>query len=295
MKLTGFRGVNNSDATERHKLPDRVDPLADLSAGVNVDLDDTGKPSRRDGFTLLAAGKSHSLWPKSGETRYLVHKGDLCSLRNDVVTVLLPGVGDAPMYFDLCDGVPYFSNGAVIGRIVRGAVESFTAPAHADKEMMPACSHLTYYKGALWGAIGDTLIHSDPLRFWQWTPEKNFRYLPGDIELIAPALDGLYIAAGGATYFMQTEGPGKPAPLMQVMDCGAKGGTRTEIDGVKLKKDGIQGKLPMWASDDGVVVGLPGGQIINLTINLYEMPAGKSGGATIRTITGGTQYLVTLR
>ena len=104
IKLERFKGMDN-----RHKsnaLPDGF--LRNL---VNIDVDDEGKLSLRQGSTLLYSGDVHSLYK-----RYFVEGGDLKILNSDSsATTLDAGVGDAKMAYAVIGSKIYFSNGIVTG------------------------------------------------------------------------------------------------------------------------------------------------------------------------------------
>lgn len=94
-----FTGLRNNVATNRFEL-------GDLDAAVNIDLDDTGRAMRRQGFgSRIMAGSCHSLGP-SGEARCFFVSGTiLYEVLQDLTTVVIV-TGITP-------GLPvsYFVNG----------------------------------------------------------------------------------------------------------------------------------------------------------------------------------------
>lgn len=70
--FSGHSGVRNDISQERFKQDD-------LSAGVNVDVDKTGKVWRRDGTTNVLAGVMHSLY-NNGDTTLVVDGTNLTQL-----------------------------------------------------------------------------------------------------------------------------------------------------------------------------------------------------------------------
>ncbi|MFA5387504.1 MAG: hypothetical protein WC322_03875, partial [Candidatus Paceibacterota bacterium] len=104
--LRAFSGLRNEVSGERL-------PLEALVEATNVDLDDSGMPSRRDGYAVERAGADiHSLWA-SGDLGLFVDGGSLKVLARDltsaaIVSGLTPG---APMsYCEVGDEV-FFCNG----------------------------------------------------------------------------------------------------------------------------------------------------------------------------------------
>lgn len=122
----GFTGLRNNVASER------LAPT-DLDAAVNVDLDMSGRLSRRAGFTSLVSGtRVHSLWANEAETLCLyVANGTL--YRYPGAVVVATGVGHNPMSYCQVNNMVYFSNGEDTGvyDITAGVARAWgiTAPA----------------------------------------------------------------------------------------------------------------------------------------------------------------------
>lgn len=73
IELRGGNGIRNDVSPERFSLQD-------LSVGENIDIDETGKVSRRAGRTLVESGEFHSLWSKRGYS-FVVKEGVLNRIR----------------------------------------------------------------------------------------------------------------------------------------------------------------------------------------------------------------------
>ena len=75
-----FLGINNVDPPERLKNDSEG---SELRAAVNVDIDKTGRVSRRDGYVKRYAGtNTHSLW-SNGQATLFVEDGTLKTLDTD--------------------------------------------------------------------------------------------------------------------------------------------------------------------------------------------------------------------
>jgi hypothetical protein len=124
--LTGFRGVVNTEAAERlQALPSRDDPLVDLADAVNVDIDDTGRISRRGGQTMLIPGSAHSLWA-DGEHCLFVQDGTMYRLDRDMVPAAVAlGLDELPMAYVGVGNRVYHSNGNVSAVYENGYVRSW--------------------------------------------------------------------------------------------------------------------------------------------------------------------------
>jgi len=104
------QGVNNT--AKEHALPDGA-----LRAAVNMDLDNAGMASRRDGFfNVVAAGRAHSLF--GGVTHLLaVVDGDLRAYDPTFAeTAVRLGVGDRYATATQVIDEVYWSNGVQIRR-----------------------------------------------------------------------------------------------------------------------------------------------------------------------------------
>ena len=121
MDLRAFTGLRNDRPVERFED-------GDLSVAQNIDIDNSGAVSRRDGYTLRSAGAKHSLWSSDDETLALYVSGtSLVRLNADMSgTVLMTGLtAGLPMaYWKTLDRV-YFTNGQQSGVLDNGAVRSW--------------------------------------------------------------------------------------------------------------------------------------------------------------------------
>lgn len=120
--FTAFAGVCNT------LPPERLKPT-DLTAAVNVTIDDSGRVARRDGQALqVAAAGAHSLWA-DGDLCCYVRDGGMYRLWPDLQSELVAlGLSDAPMaYVRVADRV-YHSNGHVTGLLDEGRVRSWGMP-----------------------------------------------------------------------------------------------------------------------------------------------------------------------
>lgn len=108
---SGFTGLRNNVAEERFAI-------TDLAAAVNVDLDDSGRLTRRAGYTSVLAGtKMHSLWSDENEEVCLyVENGTLRRMNTDYTSaVIRAAVTDLPMSFSRVNDLVYFSNETAAG------------------------------------------------------------------------------------------------------------------------------------------------------------------------------------
>lgn len=105
--------------------PEYEIPANRLRNAVNVDLPDTGNPTRRKGVQrVLSVSEAHSFW-SNGSIALMVESGALKLLTSSpagiVATTLRTGLGNRPVSFDEFDDEVFYSNGVVTGKVSGGA------------------------------------------------------------------------------------------------------------------------------------------------------------------------------
>lgn len=126
VQIDGFRGIVNTEPPERiRSLPGRDAPLVDLVDAVNVDIDDTGRISRRAGQTLVVPGAAHSLWSDGNACMY-IHDGMMYALdRSFHAEAIAAGLDDLPMAYVSVGKRVYHANGRTSAVYENGYVRSW--------------------------------------------------------------------------------------------------------------------------------------------------------------------------
>jgi hypothetical protein len=150
VSITGVRGIVNVNAAERlQALPTRDDPLVDLVDAVNVDIDDTGRVSRRAGQSTIVAGSAHSLYSNGDDCLY-VQDGNMYRLDRDLSSTLVAaGLDPDPVAYVSVGGRIYHANGISSAVFENGRVRSWGIPiddtavvASATTGALPAGAYL---------------------------------------------------------------------------------------------------------------------------------------------------------
>jgi len=117
-----FAGIKNTDAAVR------LDP-SDLVAATNVDITNSGQIKVRQGYYLVFASDSHSLW-SNGSICLFVEAGTLKRLHEDwTATSLVTLTSDEHISYESVNGVVYWSNGTDKGVIdASGVARSWGLP-----------------------------------------------------------------------------------------------------------------------------------------------------------------------
>jgi hypothetical protein len=300
-------GINNRTNREDVKSPAAPKPFNpkdedvsyELSAAENIDIDHALMPSRRAGFEEVDTTPTYSLWSNQNRTlAYCVRNSFLCLINMDYTFTAIKHVLSNDFVFqETPDGI-YVTNGQVIYMLNEAVVSDLPIVTQNFKAQIPAGSCMEYFRGRLYVAVGSVLWFSDAFRFFQRDMRYNFKAFSDDIELVAATVDGLYVAAGGITYFLTGDNPHK-FDLRPIAGFGAIHGSRTYISGTRIKEGLYGGIVPVWASSEGPCYGFPAGKLSTPMSSKYIMPAGLVGASIVRPRTdkteGYTQVITTIR
>lgn len=286
-----FTGIRN--AIERSRLRP-----SDLWQATDVDIDDTGILSRRAGFgaAVIAQGL-HSCQSFQSNTLTLGVCGtDLVIVNPDrSLEVVRAGLtaGLRMSYAEVNDEVHY-TNGQVIGFVKNRADGTFPSISKLYGSRMPAGHMIAHYNGRLYVARGGYVAISEAYDFGRTSPRKDWLWFPGYVTLMAPVVDGMYVAYG-KTAFLAGAGP-KAFVHRPIADYDAVPHTA-----ISLNAELIAGEQPMtgsvvwWQSVQGQCLGMAGGQMINLALSReYDAPTGIEGATCVRTNRKGTVQVLTI-
>jgi len=278
-----FKGLNN------RQRPEEMKP-AELSVARNVDIDDAGRLTRRDGFDDIAtlAGNYHSIW--SDETICLAVKaGTLFRINtNWTETALRVNVGDSNMSYVSVNGIVYYTNGTVIGYIEDGVDKAFTDPGMTFKAHPPPGQIITYFNGRLYIAKGPVLWFTDAMALGRVDTRTGFKQFPSDILMIRPVGGGLFISDTDETCFMSGASPDKAS--LHSVGKAAIPGSDLSIQGSLFSKE-IQGSVAFFTTEDGICMGLSDGTVIPITSQTYKLPSVKRGATIVREETDRLQLI----
>lgn len=252
--------------------------VTDLAIAVNVVHDKTGRPSRRPGYTQLQAGAFHSLFCDGGEC--CIGQGNLLYLVNPdySLTGIRSGLSGTWIDYAQVGSVIYYCNGVENG-IVRDR-QSFPWPEDAyagpdtTRQFFPAPvgQHLAEYAGRMFIAQGGVLWYSEPYAYGLYDKARCFVQFHSRIILVEPVDMGLFVSDKENIWFISGSEPSKLQPFKRTSYPALE--WSAAIDRIEVAKLGIDmpGMGVMFASTKGAILGLPDGQIINLTENKVNYP-----------------------
>lgn len=147
---------------------------------------------------------------------------------------------------------------------------------------MPAGTCVCLFNTRLYVAVGKILIPSAPYFYGLRDPTIFLRF-PGDITMVQPSrwadIGGLYVSAGGVTYFLKGDGPlGSTNTVgfsrVPAYEFAAVPGSDTRAPGSRLGIDGVtQDSVPVWMAENGVIcAGLSDGNVRPITEGRLELP-----------------------
>lgn len=241
---------------------------------TNLDIDDSNSLQLRAGRELVDADPCHSLY-SDGTRNYGVWSDKLCLVGDDFVRTDL-GVTAGQVEYCQAGSFLVYTDGTVIGTLDATA-HVLPTPTLPYKIAMPAGTSPTYYRGRLFVIVPDGIRMSDPTSPLRTDERRGFIPLKG-VRFLAPTIDGIYAATDKATYFLKGEGKFEKIP---VATYGAIPRTLAFANGAKIK-DGYPHPIPVWCGTTGVCLGLPNGQIQNITATKYLMPQASSGAGVVR-------------
>ncbi len=334
-----FNGENTlTDAASIDCFNGKSKQYGQCVALVNVDIDDEGNASRRDGSTPVLPDVVTSGW-SNGDKAYCVKTNRLHSFDGTALTIRDADLAvDAVCEFEEVNDVVVFSDDIIIGIIEQnGTVTRIDRPAdwvgvenleqwladHAPADpakwdgvtsnsnfevdayklatLAGNCLH--FFAGVLYLAIDNFVYATNAMD----VEHMDIRYcvvagFPGAVTMISHVDDGLFIGTTGGTYFLPGTGvvvseKGDMVSAFnqrQVDKFPAIKGTAVRISADHLPALQTQGIVTLWATRQGIMAGVGGGGVVNLSADKVTLPDVASGCACFRETAGVRQYLVSL-
>lgn len=269
--FSGTTGLNNIVDQARQDFNGETG-IVDLSEAVNIRIDKTGRPSRRDGFTLIHGGNFHSLFTR-GNIGYVGLDDAIYRINPDLsLTGVRSGLSGGLVTYVWTPLGVYYSNGIEKGileedvsrewkktpRIRDESIRHYTGPPDG-------ISHLELFASMIFAAVGDTLWRSRPNDYGLFRKGTDYNLFPSNIRMVRAVAGGMYVSDEKRTYFLFGKNP-EEFERHTVMECPAMEWS----DMTDLVEPGIlgmegTGPFAVWVSADGLTYGSPQGQIIQPT------------------------------
>lgn len=300
LEFGNFTGINNIDSSLR------LQPN-ELSSAINIDLDNDGLSTRRDGVVskVSLSGNVHSLWSDERICLY-VDDGVLKRLFPDYsVSTLRSNVSNYAMSYTYAPNSPdktedtiYYTNTSVIGYInAQGVSNTFPDPGIQFRTAPEPAQHITYYNTRLYFGDGQTIWYSDALGLGRINKRLNNIPLSDEITMLEAIDDGIWVSTGdkyGRIFFLSGNTVEQFTEIHSA-DYGVIQGSAVKIrDAQSIFHDiGITGTAIIFATKRGICVGGNGGRFINLTYTKYKLTDNRFGAGLLRIIDNKAHYIAT--
>lgn len=150
------------------------------------------------------------------------------------------------------------------------------------------------HAGRLLVAAGRELYWSQPLAYHHFAIATDVQLFDTPVRLLEPVDGGFYVATDSATWWVAGDDPESWRP-MELDSAPVASGAALRLPGYKVP--GLEDPRPVvvWATANGFVAGLPGGQIRPLTDGRVAMDAHAQASLAYREEDGIRQILLSLR
>jgi hypothetical protein len=283
--ITIFRGT--------YGLNTKIDParlgknggVLDLAVAADVDVSDTGRLSRRKGYTKQTTSAAHSLFCEQGPCLYVSGTG-LYELHADYSSTLLATVTEnARMNYAEINGRVYYLNGYEKGYIQDSGSHTWEKGTYygpdTDRVLSdpPIGTIVRHYRNRMYIAQKNVLWFSEPGAFGAFDLARGFVMYASDIRMVRPVEDGIFVSSSRNTYFLKGSTPLEfvqlrvaPYPAVEGTDAPFSGALIFGQEGASIMEG--PGIAAMWLSEEGVCYGGPNG-FYNVTLDkIADMPTG---------------------
>lgn len=149
--------------------------------------------------------------------------------------------------------------------------------------------YITFAHGRIWGARGNVIYYSDDMSpEWFQDDVNNFEF-KDKVKMIARSTGGLFVGFENYTVFLAGSHPKEMNYIYK--DRGVISHTLQYTE----RFGDLGYDIPVWATPEGIVAGLPDGSILDLTKGTLKYDLGECVGSMFRLVNGVPQYLVTLK
>lgn len=294
--FTGSTGLNTQVDPVR-LLFDPQSGVQDLAVAYNVDHDATGRVSRRKGFSATIRTENiHSLWCDGGECLF-ANGTSLCVLNSDLTRTVVATITDGPrLSYAQVSNKAFWANGIETGYVQGTINHEWTAGTYYGPSTTrqysgpPVGNHLAFFGGSVFVIQGNTAWHSEPFSLNQFDLVRNHYQFQTAIRMFCPVSDGIFVGTERNVYFLLGT---SPRDLRRIPKSGYPPIEWTDARIPLEVIPSFQGMTQIgviWTSTEGICVGLPDGQVLNLTKAKVSFPTSLRGAGIVI----DKRYIVTL-
>ena len=151
-------------------------------------------------------------------------------------------------------------------------------------------SAIDWYRASLLWAVGDNVEWSNSFDYELRDQAMNYLHFGEPVEVIASLRDGFYVGTDSEIWWY-TGANMAELDMTKVADYGSIRGTKTHINGAVVGSGESTQPIPIWSTQRGIVMGLPGGTLRNLHENKVDFPGGLTGTALYRNADRQNHYI----
>jgi len=289
--MSASTGLNNFVDPTRLEF-DFKTGVTELSQAVNVNIDNSGRPSRRLGWVekLTTAAKCGFA---SREACLFVSGTTLYRMKTDYTAVALRSdltVGQRMKYVAVANRI-YYSNGVEKGYVYKGTnyaweKGNFTVTGDTHRVFSePPNGHLIgWFATRMLIAVDNGLFASEPSFYGVFDLHNNFKMVPDRVTMLQHTPQGLWVGTDSQVMFYRGT-KWREIRREPKADYGVIDGSDVVCQGEKL---GAPGRPIMFTTPKGICVGREDGTLENISYNKLTFPAGRYASATI----AGDRYIV---
>lgn len=277
----GTTGLNTVNDPVR--LPD-----GDVAEIVNLRIDQSGRPSKRVGQTLIQSGVFHSLYCADGDC-FIAKDRDtdtaIYQVGNDGTLVgIRSGLSkNKHIAFKQYGTKTYYCNGLQSGIIENGISSSWEVGEYQGVTTDRSFSipenmeHIEIHSGRIFASAGPVLWWSELFRFDLFDQARSLVQFHTNIRMIKSVAGGLFVSTERNTYFLSGNKPTEFTLIKTANFPAIEWSDAIEyVDGANIGFD--PGLCALWVSIEGAILGFPTGQILNLTKEKIIYPEDVSSG-----------------
>jgi len=286
----GSSGLNTKTDPARLRFNPKTG-ISDLAACKNIDIDDTGRPSRRAGYTATTRTEAwHSLFG-CGAYALGVTGNALAVIEADMSKTKLRNVttGARMSYVRDVNGEKeqiFYANGYEKGRIVNKVSYTWplitpTGPEATIKTLYEApTGHILEIRNLRMFIAKDNFIYySEPNTYHAYRLASNFFGFPSRIKMMVALDAGLLVSDSESLYFLQ----GEIAPALREMPKQIKLAEYPAVENTQAMipssrfGEGVPGVGVMFTTTAGICFCSSTGEFMNISERKLDIPSGISG------------------
>lgn len=291
--LRGTAGLNNTLDPERLSWGNKDNPyIVEMAIAKDISVDDRGLISLRKGTVLVQDGDFHSGFCQDSENAYVAKDGDSSTTLHRVTVsgttvTVSPAVvsGMALGQRVSCvqaNDLTLWANGSQCGIIQNGvnsawAVDAYNGPDQnvSFLSSVPVGNHLGYDNAGTVAIARSNTIFFNYIAFvfGLFAAGRGFVQFPTQIRMVKSVESGWFVSDQKKTYFERginwsdiNESVVADFPAHE-WSCAHELLEASEI-GLDLP-----GYCAFWSSPQGLIAGLPNGQVVNLTSQRIKYPS----------------------